>query len=137
MEIKVSTLRNLGLAALVIIVALLFGGIAWFNRPSNIASTEVSSVVSMQGDTQIITMNAKGGYSPRFITARAGVPTILRVVTKNTFDCSTALVINQLKVSKNLPPNGNTDIPIMAQTAGAEISGTCSMGMYSFRLTFI
>jgi plastocyanin domain-containing protein len=90
----------------------------------------------MEDGKQILNLKAKGGYSPSLIKASADTPTILRVETKGTFDCSTALVINQVNYRGYLPTTGQTDIEIPPQSAGSVINGTCSMGMYSFRITF-
>lgn len=86
-------------------------------------------------DRQIITITAKGGYSPQNTVARAGVPTILRFKTNGTFDCSSALRIASLDIDKNLPPSGTTDIDIGTPTAGT-LEGNCSMGMFPFAVKF-
>ena len=42
---------------------------------------------------QYVDISAKGGYSPRVVTAKVSVPTVLRMKTSGTFDCSASLVI--------------------------------------------
>jgi plastocyanin domain-containing protein len=120
----------------VVSVGLLFGffmlGYGAAPEPSN-----TSDVVTVENGTQIITITAKGGYRPRSINAAANMPTIFRVVTDNTFDCSSALVIPQLGYRKSLPPVGETMIPVAAQKAGASIQGLCTMGMYQFTVNFM
>ncbi len=74
--------------------------------------------------------------SPSIIKAQAGKDSFLKVKTQNTYDCSSSLKIPSLKVSKNLPANGETLIPIPAQTAGTQIKGACGMGMYRFTIKF-
>ncbi len=96
-----------------------------------------SNNVSTQGDKQIIEITAKGGYSPAKTTAKAGVPTILRVKTNSTFDCSAALRIKSIGYSKNLPATGTTDIELPVQTAGSTLKALCSMGMYNFSINFV
>jgi plastocyanin domain-containing protein len=86
--------------------------------------------------TQVLDIAAKGGYSPRQIIAKAGVPSILKVSTQSTFDCSSALTIPALNYRDYLPPTGITEIPIPPQKPGTVITGLCSMGMYSFRIKF-
>lgn len=86
---------------------------------------------------QVITLTAKGGYSPKVITAESGKATLLNVKTDNTFDCSSGFTIPSLKISKNLPASGTTSIEIPSQPAGSEINGTCTMGMYNFKIKFI
>jgi len=97
---------------------------------------EISKNVSSTEGRQIIEIRAKGGYTPRMTTAKANVPTILRVETSATFDCSSALRIPTLGYSKNLPPTGTTDIEVPSQTAGTTLKASCSMGMYNFSISF-
>ncbi len=97
------------------------------------APSTPGSNVSVVDGTQIITLSAKGGYQPKRSVAVAGLPTILRVNTNGTFDCSSALRIPSLKVSENLPMNGTTDIKLGTLSAGT-IQGNCGMGMYPFEI---
>ncbi|MEI7750125.1 MAG: cupredoxin domain-containing protein [Candidatus Moraniibacteriota bacterium] len=94
-----------------------------------------SDAVNTDGK-QIIEIAVKGGYSPKSITAKAGVPTVLRFVTDNTFDCSSSLSIPAINYRNNLPRTGTTDVDVPAQTAGTTLRGACSMGMYSFTVDF-
>ncbi len=99
-------------------------------------SESITQNVSSDNDKQIIEIDAKGGYTPRMSIAKANVPTILRVKTSSTFDCSSALRIPSLGYSKNLPSTGTTDIEIPAQAAGSTLNALCSMGMYNFSVEF-
>ncbi len=85
---------------------------------------------------QIIEITARGGYTPNIIQAKADIDTILRVETRNTFDCSSAFTIPELKISKNLPVTGTTDFNIGSHKAGTKLQGSCSMGMYGFEIEF-
>ena len=106
-------------------------------KNNNPATTETTGEnVSIVANQQIIALEAKGGFFPTMSVANAGVPSILRVSTNGTYDCSSALSIPSLSYRANLPPTGTTDIEIPAQTAGTTINGTCSMGMYSFSISF-
>lgn len=100
------------------------------NRDSN------TQAVSSENGKQIVTLRTKGGYSPASTKAKADQLTTLRFVTQSSFDCSTALTIPSLKISKNLPNTGTTDIEISAQKPGTNLLITCSMGMYSSRVLF-
>lgn len=91
--------------------------------------------LTMENGVQVIEIRAKGGYSPRKTEAVAGVPTVIRMNTKSTFDCSSALTIPSLGIQKSLPMNGTTDIDIGTPEAGS-LLGTCSMGMYRFEVVF-
>lgn len=100
------------------------------------ANESISQNVKTDNGQQIIEVTAKGGYSPRLTTAKANTPTILRVKTNSTFDCSSSLRIPSLGYSKNLPPTGTTDIELPAQEAGSTLKALCSMGMYNFSVQF-
>lgn len=137
MDIKKSTLTTTGIVAVtVIFLATVVGFLAMQNSDGkNVTSN--TDVVSISGDTQYIDIEAKGGYFPEFIEAQADIKTVLRVSTKNTFDCSSALTIPSLDVQENLPANGKTEISLEPQEKGYELDGTCSMGMYSFKIRFV
>ncbi len=125
----------------ILIGAILLVGFIVFNNKNSAQKVytydvPASTNLTTEGDKQIVEIKAKGGYAPAMTTAKAGVPTIIRVQTNGTFDCSTALRIPDLKYSKNLPATGTTDIEVPAQEAGTTLSALCSMGMYHFKVQF-
>lgn len=91
--------------------------------------------VSIEDGTQIITIDAKGGYFPKKSVAKAGIPTVIRFNTVGTFDCSASVRIPSLDITKLLPANGATDIAIGTPQAGP-LQGSCGMGMYPFEVAF-
>ncbi len=91
--------------------------------------------VTIVDGKQIIEISAKGGYSPIKTTAKANIPTILRVSTNGTFDCSSAVRVPSLGISQNLPPSGTTDIDLGSPKVSV-LEGTCGMGMYPFQIDF-
>lgn len=101
---------------------------------SGAAAQPVENVAIVDGK-QVIDLTAKGGYSPLQSVAKAGVPTVLRVSTKGTFDCSSAIRIPSMNISKNLPQSGSTDIDLGSPQLGT-LQGTCGMGMYPFEIEF-
>lgn len=114
---------------------VVIGAVAVFSLGgSSTASTENVSIVD---GVQTITITAKGGYLPRTTTAKAGVPTVLKMDTNGTYDCSIALSIPSIGYRNNLPPQGETLIDVSAQPAGTKMRGVCSMGMYSFTVNFL
>lgn len=120
----------------IIVAAAVIGGTLLFTKSNSQAGVTVSANnVSVVNGQQIIEINAKGGYLPRRSVAKAGVPTILRVKTDGTFDCSSSLRIPSLNLSKILPPSGSIDIDLGLPTA-AILQGFCGMGMYSFAIDF-
>lgn len=128
------------IALSIITVALVIGlGIIFFGGSQN--STETSSAQSGQNieirdGVQYITIDAKGGYSPRVSSAQADVPTKLIVRTNGTYDCSSALVIRSIGYQKVLPQTGEEIIDVGIPKAGTPLQGTCSMGMYNFVVNF-
>lgn len=96
----------------------------------------VAKTSDVSNGTQVITVTAKGGYSPRQTLARANMPAILKVKTQGTFDCSSALTIPAIGYNKTLPASGETSIDIPAQKPGTTIEGFCAMGMYYFDISF-
>ena len=121
-----------------LIASALIVGAVWLSADSKTADVgmQAGANIAFVDGTQVIDITAKGGYSPRITEAQANVPTILRVNTKGTFDCSSALVIPSLGFRKNLPPSDITDIELPPQEGGTSIQGLCSMGMYSFTVNF-
>ena len=92
--------------------------------------------VSVVGGEQTIEINAKDGYDPQLTTAKANLPTVLKIKTTGDFDCSSALNIPKLGYRTVLPPSGETAVDVPPQQAGSTLKGVCSMGMYSFTIRF-
>ena len=121
-----------------LISLLLIGGAVVLrkNNDRNVSqNTDVNNVTVKDG-VQVIEIGAKGGYSPRTTLAKADTPTVLKVSTNATFDCSAALTIPSIGYRKNLPPSGVTEIQLPAQKAGTRLQGLCAMGMYNFAIEF-
>jgi plastocyanin domain-containing protein len=112
---------------LIIFIGIIFSGDS---------SSENKQNVEIKNGVQYITIDAKGGYSPRSTLAKAGIPTKLIVKTNSTYDCSAALMIRSVGFQKLLPQNGETEIDIGIPQAGKPLQGLCSMGMYSFTVDF-
>lgn len=125
--------------SIILIAVIVISGLIFFSEKSlnsKNSGTETANNVSMVEGKQIITINAKGGYLPKVSAAKAEVPTVLKIDTKGTFDCSTSLRIPSLGYFKNLPPSGETLIDVPPQKTGTSLKGICSMGMYSFSVNF-
>lgn len=137
---------NTKMFAVIIGIVIIAGFISLTNRNSTTKvtyygdaksnSVAASTNVSTEGKKQIIEITAKGGYSPPTTIAKAGVPTILRMKTNGTYDCSSTLRIKSLNYNNNLPATGTTDIEVPPQAAGATIAGLCGMGMFHFSISF-
>ncbi len=129
---KRNTLLALLFGTLLVLLAIWYAG---SGSSSNNSPPSPASVSIVDG-VQIIEVLARGGYTPRSIEAKAGMPTVLKVATKNTFDCSAALVIPQMDYRKMLSPSGMEEIRIPAEKAQGTLKGLCSMGMYGFEINF-
>lgn len=120
--------------ALVIGIGILFLGGS--NNGSGNTSTQPGQNVEIRDGVQYVTIDAKGGYSPKISSAQAGIPTKLVIRTNGTYDCSAALVIRSVGYQKILPKTGEEVIDIGTNQSGSSLKGTCSMGMYSFTVNF-
>ena len=122
----------------ILIAAVLIGGASMFSSGGKDSATGAPATnnVSVIDGKQIITISAKGGYSPKVTAAKAGMPTVLKIYTQGTFDCSSALTIPSLSYHNNLPPSGETLVDVPAQKSGTTMRGLCAMGMYNFGVNF-
>ena len=119
--------------ALVISINIVFLGQSRNNSDS--ADTESAQNVEIRDGIQYVTINARGGYSPKRSSAQANIPTKLVVKTNGTYDCSASLVIRSIGYQKILPNTGEEIIDL--GTPKAEVTqGLCSMGMYNFVINF-
>ena len=121
----------------ILIAGVFIGGAVMLTRGNgNQNSAPSVNNVSVDGDKQIVEIVARGGYSPKVSLAKADVPTILRMHTQGSFDCSSAVAIPSIGYQANLPPSGVTDVIIPAQKSGTVLHGLCAMGMYHFQVQF-
>jgi plastocyanin domain-containing protein len=117
--------------------AILFATIIIFLATQSESAPADGKNVSVVDGKQIIEITAKAGYSPQKTIAQANLPTILKVKTTGTFDCSAALNIPNLKYSEVLPMNGTTEIPVPTDKTSGKLQGLCAMGMYNFEIDFV
>ncbi|MFZ1626481.1 MAG: cupredoxin domain-containing protein [Candidatus Moraniibacteriota bacterium] len=120
---------------LIATVALAILGYMLFQvkEPVVVGQQEPVNNVSIVDGQQVVRLSAKAGYLPRVSEVKAGLPTILRVDTQGTFDCSSQIRVPSLDISRSLPPSGVTDIALGTLEPGV-LHGTCGMGMYPFEL---
>jgi uncharacterized protein len=133
----------ISLGLIVMIGIIFFGG----NKVDNVAdkinkdstvkeNAEQIQNVEVKDGIQYITVSAKGGYSPRVTTAKAGIPTKLIMKTDGTYDCSASLRIGSVGFQKVLQNTGEEIIDLGTPVAGTPTRGVCGMGMYSFVVNF-
>lgn len=124
-------------ASLVAVVSLVLTGYLIFvGPPVGEPVSGDSSLVYETDGVQYVNITAKGGYYPKSLLASANKPTVLKIKTDNTFDCSTALTIPKLNYQKFLSPSAVEEINLTAKQAQGTLRGVCSMGMYSFAIKF-
>ena len=70
-------MKQLPLIVSLLIAVVIIGGAVALGQKSDTTAQAVQNV-SMEGEKQIIEIDAKGGYFPGLTTAKAGVPTELR-----------------------------------------------------------
>lgn len=121
--------------SIIVAIVLIGGAFMLAKNGGDTGQAANANNVSIVDGKQIIEINAKGGYQPRKSVAKAGIPTIIRFNTKGTFDCSSAVRIPSLNISKSLPQSGVTDIDIGSGELG-KLKGSCGMGMYPFEVEF-
>lgn len=123
-------------AYIIITITLVIGlGIIFLGGSKNGTGTVWSAQnVEIRDEVQYITVNAKGGYSPKVSTAKAGIPTKLIVKTDGTYDCSASLVIRSIGFQKILAQTGEEIIDLGILKSGDKVQGVCGMGMYSFQI---
>lgn len=119
------------------IIALLIGFMFFLLSANSVEKEKISDNVKEVNGKQVISITAKGGFSPNYVVAKSKKDTLLHIKTENTFDCTSALVIPKLNFNKLLPASGETEIEIPAQEEDAEIFGTCNVGLYHFTLKFV
>jgi plastocyanin domain-containing protein len=125
-------------ALAILVAAILIGGVVLFMGKSS-GSTAVAAPannVTVSDGKQVVAIGVKGGYLPQQSSAKADMPTVLRMKTNGTFDCSSGVTIPSLGIRKILPQTGETDITVPAQKAGTTLEGVCIMGMYHFAVNF-
>lgn len=125
------------LPSLIVGIAIVVGAILISgNGKEDPISASKTNNVSIVDGKQIVEIDARGGYNPRQSFAKAGIPTVVRFNTKNTFDCSSYVRIPSLNISRTLEQTGSTDIEI-GSWGVQTLKGSCGMGMYPFEIEFV
>ena len=130
---------------IVIITSFIVAGIAvWVQfyknkTPSSLPtsnSVSASNIAMNNGKQEITIVAWAGKYSPKITTAKAWIPTTLKIQWKNAYGCESAVRIPQLSYSNNLTPTGIDTVNLWEQKVWAVINGMCAMGMYNFQIKF-
>lgn len=123
----------------IIISIALIGGTLYFVSDRSVpmsGEAAQSQNVEIRDGAQYVTVIAKGGYSPRVMETKGGLPTKLVVKTDGTYDCSASLVVRSVDFQKILQPTGEEIIDLGTPKSGEKVQGVCGMGMYNFVINF-
>jgi uncharacterized protein len=102
--------------------------------PTETESTPAAQSLVKDGNVVLYVRN--DGYFPQTVSAPAGKPFTLDLVTDKTYSCARDFVIPDLDYYELLPDTGTVQVNIPAQEQGSTLYFTCSMGMYTGRIVF-
>ncbi len=115
------------MSAIDIIVLLIGTGLvavlAWF-----FFAPRQAARARLEGETQVVDVRVKGGYSPNLIRVRAGKPVQLRFDRQENSDCTARVVFPDFRLSKSLPPFRTTTVGLQPSEPG-EYGFACGMNM--------
>ena len=117
-----------------LVALLLVGGALVLTRGGGGDEPATRDNVTTENGKQIVTIVARGGYTPARTIAKAGLSTIIHVISRG-FDCSAAVRIPSLQLGANVTAGETADLDIGTSAPGT-LRGTCAMGMYNFSIEF-
>lgn len=133
------------IAGAIVLAGIIIGGVL-FSRGVNTDNSAAAGVIQtgsastgqavIEDGVQYVDITARGGYAPRVTKAKAGMPTVIRVQTENTYDCSSSLVVPDIGYQTSLPASGTTEITVPADKTQGTLRGLCAMAMYQFEIDF-
>jgi len=124
----------LGVAAWTMLGALRLGG--WLPDTAAAPAIDARFVATDASGAQTITVHAlNDGYRPAFLSARAGVPTVLVISTRDTTGCTLAFTLPRRGTSLVLPRTGQTRVDLGVPAPG-RLRFVCSAGHYPGSITF-
>lgn len=133
---NIITITGTALVVIIVVGFFLAKGKNDGSVTNTLTTDSTSNAVTIENGTQYITITAKGGYTPRTVTAKANTPTVIRMKSAGAFDCSASVVIPDLQFEKYLQPQETAEIPVPLEKTQGTLKGLCSMGMYNFEIRF-
>jgi hypothetical protein len=91
---------------------------------------KIEKVATVIGSEQVVDLTVNNGYSPNYITAKAGLPLRIKIDHPSQGGCDGVLVFPDFGVQKTLAPNSRDEILLAPAKAGT-YRFTCGMGMLS------
>ncbi len=114
------------LISLVVSAAVIAFILWWFFGPRR----DAAQAAVQTGDTQQIEITVDGGYSPRVVQLRAGVPAKLVFHRKDPSSCLEEVSLPDFGISQTLPLGQKTTVELPPQKSGS-YKYTCGMHMFS------
>ena len=103
-------------------------GIAWVNWYFFLAGhRRAATAIAGPGGEQRVRIEVKGGYSPRLVRVRAGVPVRLEFHRDETNPCTEEVVLPDFGIRTYLPAHRIT--PVSFTPAEGSYEFACGMGM--------
>ena len=129
--------KNYITISLLVVVVLIGGTLLLSNQNFQVKGENSSQYVTTEDGVQIIKVIANSqGYTPKSVEAKAGIKTVLRMESQNTYGCERSFRIPSLGITELLPSQGTVDISLGTSKKGESIFGSCSMGMYTLKISF-
>jgi plastocyanin domain-containing protein len=123
--------------SLLIVLILIVGTYFLTSNENEVRGEDTSKYVYIEDGIQIINVTASNqGYTPKSVEAKAGIKTVLRMESLNTYGCERSFRIPSMDITEILPTQGSVDIPLGTPNEGENIFGSCSMGMYTLKISF-
>ncbi|MCM3628292.1 cupredoxin domain-containing protein [Paenibacillus glycanilyticus] len=114
------------IAGILLICGLFF---AFFYNPNHNEAKAESSVITQQDGYQIIHIEiTNDGFQPSNIELRAGVPTKLNFIKRNSFNCITSVESKDLDFNQYL--NKGDNLITLEELAPGTYKYSCGMLMY-------
>nr|WP_237534618.1 sulfite exporter TauE/SafE family protein [Streptomyces sp. SID3343] len=123
----------LAIAAWTMVSGLRLAG--WWTPAATGAVDHSAASTGPDGVQRVLVRVGDQGYHPARALARADVPTVLILRTRDTSGCTRGFVLPARGVQRVLPVSGETRIDLGTPHVGT-ITWTCSMGMYGGRVEF-
>lgn len=105
--------------------------VAEFGSPPGTGS---SAVLSENGLQKIAIQVSNAGYSPKNLTVKVGVPVELTLVSKDSYSCANAFLLQDFGIKTMLQANDQQTFTFTPEKAGKH-TFTCTMGMYTGTIT--
>src|SRR5436190_678429 len=98
--------KNLAiLLAIIIMVPLVLTGLFFLQTKTGTVISVITRPPAMVGGGQAgVEITAKEGYKPAKWLMKANQPAVIKIITKDTVDCSSTVVIPDINYHVHLPP---------------------------------